>query len=177
MPYNEITLYYKQKGLSSCSASHAVTTSLIRREVTVPESTGSNITTSSPSSTATPTRHSTGMNEPTTTNRGWSVTRSCWRRRWVQSQANHYFLACFRIYYGPNMSFCFISRLCDNYGQFGKCQCMCPIIWRPSINIPASSHWRIRQILVLAELVPKQLQWAYLGFFHLNTKGKERDRG
>ena len=77
MPYNEmITLYYKQNGLSSCSAPHAVNISLIRQELIVPEPTGSNITMSSSSSISTPTRHSTGMNEPTAMNRGWHMTRT-----------------------------------------------------------------------------------------------------
>ena len=84
-----ITYKLPQKGLSSCLALHALTKSTVEWEVTIPETTGSVIATSSSSSMPMATGHGAGTNEPTTTNRGWCVMRSCRRRRWVRSQANH----------------------------------------------------------------------------------------
>ena len=76
IPYNRmITLYYNQKWLSSCSAPHAISTLLIRWEITVCKTTGSRITMSSSSSSATPTRHIMGANEPATMNWGRCATR------------------------------------------------------------------------------------------------------
>ena len=77
---NDNPITTTKKGLSSCSAPHALSKSTIEREVTIPEITGSVIATSSSSSTLMSMGHSADMNEPTTTNWGWYLMRSCIRR-------------------------------------------------------------------------------------------------